>query len=239
MEKIRLEVVVLKKTQTIFVVLALSSVFLLSFLIGRATALRDNAEGTKKDETYTGTIPLPESFINSVDKKEPADVSASTSAKVKEEKDANSAKQKQKKEPSLEDNPPTRMLFPCGNSVLKPYSESAIYSETMKDWRAHKGIDFAAEKGTPVHASWEGTVTKVEKSKIWGYTVEITHSGGVCTVYKNLNRKIEVKEGQAVKKNQVIGTVGKSASVESHEPPHLHFEIKQDGTVINPESYVY
>lgn len=227
----------MRKTQTIFVVLALASVFLLSFLIGRATALRDSAEGMKDDGIYTGTIPLPESFIKDKKHENPADTPASAGAKVAEEKES---KEKDTKEKEAKKNePPTRMLFPCGNTVIKAYSETAVYSKTMDDWRSHKGIDYAAEEGTAVCAVWDGKVSKVEKNKIWGYTVEIKHSGNVYSIYKNLNRKIEVKEGQAVTKNQILGTVGSSASVESHDPPHLHFEMRQDGVTINPESYIY
>jgi murein DD-endopeptidase MepM/ murein hydrolase activator NlpD len=82
-------------------------------------------------------------------------------------------------------------------------------------------------------------VAKVYKDKLWGYTVEIAHSESIRSVYKNLQKKTLVKEGEEVKKGQAIGTVGKSAAVESREKAHLHFEIWQDGIAINPISYVY
>ena len=109
----------------------------------------------------------------------------------------------------------------------------------MGDWRAHTGIDYAAEKGSEVQSVWDGVVTRAYKDKLWGNCVEITHSEDLKSVYKNLASKIPVKKGDKVKKGQTVGKVGKSAAVESRETTHLHFEIWQGGVAIHPESYVY
>ena len=123
--------------------------------------------------------------------------------------------------------------------MQKPYSQMAIYSETMGDWRAHTGIDYSADIGTDVKAVQKGKVSRVYEDKLWGYTVEISHSAGVKSVYKNLDENIEVSNGQSVTAGQVVGYVGNSADIESLEEPHLHFEMYSEGITVNPESYIY
>lgn len=211
----------MKKMQTFFIVIAVVSVFLLSFLIGRASALRNNS-GAEELKIYTGTVPMP--------KNEQED--APVAAKALVEKDTTDDK-KEKSEKI------TRMLFPCGDVVLNKYSQSAVYSKTMEDWRSHTGIDYAAEDGDDVCAAWDGKVIKVYKDKLWGYTVEIEHENNLVTKYKNLKKKTDVKKGDKVKAGQIIAKVGKSASVESKESAHLHFELWQEDVVINPEAYLY
>lgn len=212
----------MKKMQTFFIVMAVISVFLLSFLIGRASALRNNNRAEEL-KIYTGTVPRP---------KDAEEESAPAAAKAQVEKDTSSSKKEETKKI-------TRMLFPCGNVVLNKYSQSAVYSKTMEDWRAHTGIDYAAEDGDDVCAAWDGKVTKVYKDKLWGYCIEIEHKSNLISKYKNLKKKTDVKKGDKVKAGQIIAKVGKSASVESKESAHLHFEVWQDDVVINPEAYLY
>ncbi len=222
----------MKNARALLVAAIVVSVFLLSFLIGRATALRDKEENAAENKIYMGTVTIPK-------KEEEEELApAAAGAKVQEESSREETTESSKKEPQAE-NVPTRLPFPCGETVLKGYSETAVYSETMGDWRAHTGIDYAAEKGSEVQSVWDGKVTRVYKDKLWGHCVEIEHSTDLKSVYKNLASKIPVKKGDEVKKGQIIGQVGKSAGVESRDTSHLHFEIWQDGVAINPESYVY
>ncbi len=218
----------MKKIQGLFFLIGAICVFLLSFFIGRATALRDN-DTQKLESIYSGAIPFPNNFASQAI----IDEEASAKAKVLDDSDVlKETKEEKKSEPS-------RLSYPCTTTVLKDYSEAAVYSETMKDWRAHLGIDYAAEVGTNVKSAWEGTVTKVYKDKLYGYTVEISHSDSLVGIYSNLNKNIKVKKGEKVKKSQIIGSVGKSAPIESKEEAHLHFELKLNGITINPISYVY
>jgi len=206
------------------------SVFLLSFLAGRATALRDREKKERRNEIYTGTVTI---------KKEESAPAGAAAKKVP--KDTETVTEKSNPEPTkkVSEAPPDRMLFPCGQAVLNGYSQSAVYSKTMGDWRAHTGIDYAADEGSGVVSVWDGKVTKVYKDKLWGYTVEILHQGNIYSVYRNLAKKTEVKEGDLVKKGQVIGKTGDSAAVEKREEPHLHFELWTGGETINPEAYIY
>jgi murein DD-endopeptidase MepM/ murein hydrolase activator NlpD len=224
----------MKRTQLSIVLAIVVSVFLLSFLIGRATALRDKEQESKRNEIYTGTIFIPK-------QEEPLVPAGAAVQKV--EKDVISDENKpqiEKTEKKEENNqPPERMLFPCGQAVLNGYSQTAVYSKTMDDWRAHTGIDYAAKEGETVVSVWDGVVSKVYKDILWGYTIEIKHQGNIFSVYKNLKKKVSVKEGDKVKKGQAIAQVGSSAAVEKREEPHLHFELWTDGETINPESYIY
>ena len=130
------------------------------------------------------------------------------------------------------------MNFPAEKNIVNDYSQSAIYSKTMGDWRAHTGIDYSAEKGTEVKSTWDGVVSKTYKDSLWGYTVEITHDGNITSVYKNLDEKIYVKKGDSVKSGQAIGNVGDSAAVEKRDEPHLHFEILKNSESLNPAQYI-
>ncbi len=98
----------------------------------------------------------------------------------------------------------------------------------------HKGIDFTAPKGTPIIATGNGTIIKVEK-RLFGYgkNVVIDHGFGYTTLYAHM-KDIEVKKGERVTKGQVIGTVG---STGTSTAPHLHYEVRINGKAVNPIDY--
>lgn len=224
----------MKRTQMSIILAIVVSVFLLSFLIGRATALKDKEEQAKRNEIYAGSVFIPKD-------EEPLAPAGAAAQHVEEIETVTEKNKPQPEKPAdtKDEQPPERMLFPCGQAVLNGYSQTAVYSKTMDDWRAHTGIDYAAEEGADVVSAWDGTVHKVYKDKLWGYTVEILHPGDLYSVYRNLQKSIAVKEGDKVKKGQAIGKVGSSAAVEKREEAHLHFELWTGGETINPESYIY
>lgn len=98
----------------------------------------------------------------------------------------------------------------------------------------HGGIDFAASTGTPIYAAQAGTVTTSVYSSSAGNYVVINHGNGMQTVYMHMNARY-VAEGQQVAKGQNIGAVG-STGVSTG--PHLHFEVKVNGSKVNPASYL-
>lgn len=150
----------------------------------------------------------------------------------------------QEKEPSASETPaaapapetPVTRTFalPVGGEVLLSYSGGElIRSETLGDWRTHNGVDLKAETGTNVAAAADGTVLSVSADPMWGTTVEIDHGTGLVSKSCGLSQNVTVREGDAVKKGQVIGEIGTAAS-ESLLPAHLHFEMKQDGRYVDP-----
>lgn len=94
----------------------------------------------------------------------------------------------------------------------------------------HKGIDIGANTGTPIYASMEGIVTKVSSYGDYGKHLEITNRD-VVTLYAHCS-EITVSEGQYISQAQEIAKVGSTGRATG---PHLHFEIKRDGRVINPD----
>ncbi len=133
------------------------------------------------------------------------------------------------------------MLLPVtGGNVLKGYaSDSLVYSQTLDHWCTHTALDIAAPSGTLVLSAQDGVISKVSEDALMGLTVTITHDSGLETVYSSLESVTEnVKEGSSVLKGQAIGTVGNSASSESSDGAHLHFEVKKDGKNVNPQNYL-
>ena len=194
--------------------------FIVCFAIGRATAIKEGKANSKNNEEQISETSLPNEKVIKFDNQENINIG------IEEKKES-------------EEKPPERMLFPCGEEILKDYSQDALYSKTMDDWRAHTGIDYKAKQYADVKACWNGQVVDIYNDKLWGYTIEIIHSGNITSVYRNLDNNISVKVGESVKSGQVLGKVGKSAAVESKDDFHLHFEIWVDGEPINPGSYVY
>lgn len=96
----------------------------------------------------------------------------------------------------------------------------------------HEGLDVAAEPGAPVVAAAAGTVSRVwSDSATGGLAVEIDHGGGWSSRYLHL-REAYVAAGDPVLAGDVIASVGESGH---GDRPHLHFEIRRDGSPVDPE----
>ena len=99
--------------------------------------------------------------------------------------------------------------------------------------RLHRGVDFAAKKGTPVYASGDGEVERVVRSAGGlGNHIRIRHASGFSTVYGHLSKiAAGLRVGQKVRQGQVIGQVG---STGLSTGPHLHYEVWRNGAAIDP-----
>ena len=100
--------------------------------------------------------------------------------------------------------------------------------------RAHKGIDLAAPTGTPVYATGDGLVEMAKYYSSYGNYVQIGHGNDLETRYAHLSR-IVARDGQMVKKGDLIGYVG---STGRSTGPHLHYEVRIDGQAVNPIPYM-
>lgn len=99
--------------------------------------------------------------------------------------------------------------------------------------KPHNGVDFSYEEGTPVMASAFGAVLFCGKDKSYGNVVRISHGNGFETLYAHLG-SFSVRKGQSVKKGEVIGKLGNTGRSIG---PHLHYEIRLNGSPVNPEDY--
>jgi murein DD-endopeptidase MepM/ murein hydrolase activator NlpD len=99
----------------------------------------------------------------------------------------------------------------------------------------HKGIDLSAPTGTPVHVTADGVVVVAEPvSGGYGRLIVVDHGGGVQTYYAHLS-KISVHTGQEVHRGELVGAVGSTGRTTA---PHLHYEVRVDGTPRNPIRYL-
>jgi len=129
-------------------------------------------------------------------------------------------------------------IQPVRNSELKRriggfgWRIDPIYRTRMM----HAGVDFTADRGTEVYATGDGVVELVE-SKRWGYgkSIIINHGFGYKTRYAHLS-KFEVKQGQKVKRGELIGLIG---STGKSTGPHLHYEVIKNGEKVNPIGYFH
>lgn len=105
----------------------------------------------------------------------------------------------------------------------------------LKINKFHKGMDFTAPIGTPIYASGNGRVIKAERSSTYGNVVYISHGYGYKTIYAHMS-KIKIKNGQQVKRGDLIGFVGNTGLSVS---AHLHYEIHKNGVALNPINFYY
>ena len=124
--------------------------------------------------------------------------------------------------------------LPLLSEVDKPFSGGdMVQSKTMGDWRVHNGVDFRGTVGDQVRAVNNGVVKAVYDDVLWGTVVEIDHGDGLVARYCGLGKGSTAAVGDKVKINDRIGNLG-SVPVESADEVHLHFEMRQDGTAVDP-----
>lgn len=125
-----------------------------------------------------------------------------------------------------------------GTTGIEEYSDTLKYNPTLKRYEAHKATDFFAEEGAPVYAVYDGVIKSVETTLLTGTTVIIDHGDGLCTVYNSLADGECVFEGQTVKQGAKIGEVSVTNRQEAAEGAHLHFQVTENGNIINPDKYL-
>lgn len=99
----------------------------------------------------------------------------------------------------------------------------------------HKGLDIAAPNGTSIYASAGGTVEFSGYKGSLGKLVIINHGNGVKTYYAHCS-SLKVSTGQKVEAGTNVAAVGKSGTATGY---HLHFEVRVNGTSVNPQNYIY
>jgi len=99
--------------------------------------------------------------------------------------------------------------------------------------RAHRGVDYAAASGTPIHAAGDGKITFRGWQNGYGNVVILQHGGHYSTLYGHMSRFASIRDGQRVSQGQTIGYVGATGMATG---PHLHYEFRIDGTHRDPLS---
>lgn len=130
-------------------------------------------------------------------------------------------------------------VLPVNGTVQRDYSVTALaYDETMRDWRTHDGLDFAAEAGEKVYAVTSGTVTEVFFDDRYGTTVTIDHGNGLVCCYAGLQEIPTVYVGDTVHAGDTIGAVGLTNHCESAQGAHLHLSATQNGQSVSPMEFL-
>jgi len=117
-------------------------------------------------------------------------------------------------------------IWPVNGPVVSPFG--------MRWGRLHAGIDIAVPAGTPVRASKSGTVAIAGWVGGYGNYTCINHGGGIATCYAHQS-SIGVSVGQSVKQGQVIGSSGCTGHCFG---PHVHFEVRINGSPVDPMGYL-
>jgi peptidoglycan DL-endopeptidase CwlO len=118
------------------------------------------------------------------------------------------------------------LIWPVNGPVVSPFG--------MRWGRMHTGIDIGVPYGTPIHAAAAGRVVYSGWMDGYGNLVAIDHGRGLSTAYAHQSRII-VSLGQTVAQGQVIGYVGCTGHCFG---PHLHFEVRVNGTPVDPLGYL-
>lgn len=154
-------------------------------------------------------------------------------------KETNASSTANKQEEKQEEVADPEFVKPVEGEVTKKFTnENLAYSETLKEWTTHYGVDILAAKTSMVKAAAGGTVTAIKNDPRYGMTVIIEHANGFETRYSNLLTSEFVVVGEKVEQGQSIGTVGNSAMFEVADESHLHFELLKNSEALDPELYL-
>lgn len=155
----------------------------------------------------------------------------------------------------LKDNPETiEVQKEVTNTIVKPYTDESVsiskyfYSKEDEETRQQQslikyesiympntGILYSSDKEFNVIAVLDGKVSSIKEDEILGNIIEIEHSNNIVTIYQSV-KNVTVKIGDKVKQGDVLALSGPN-KLENEKDNCLHFEVYQEGNLINPESF--
>lgn len=121
---------------------------------------------------------------------------------------------------------------------VNDYSDSMVFNQTLKRYSSHKAIDFYAEDGSSVYAVYDGKVESVDNTLLNGITITIDHGDGLKSVYNSVKDADKVYIGKVVKMGDIIGEVSTTNRTEYKDGAHLHFEVIENGQIVDPSKYL-
>jgi len=133
-------------------------------------------------------------------------------------------------------------IQPISNSDLKRMASGFGWRTDpfTKKRKRHWGMDFSAERGSPIYATGDGKISRADnRAAGFGNHIRIDHGFGYVSIYAHLDlvqEKFSVRKGDKVKRGDIIGYVGSSGRSVA---PHLHYEITKDGKKLNPINFYY
>ncbi|MBN2663922.1 MAG: M23 family metallopeptidase [Bacteroidales bacterium] len=174
-------------------------------------------------------------IINGVDISQYAysDTSMMSSLLTEQQKDSILEELIKRDQENLEDIRQNDIVDIDNANFYKPLS--GVVSNDFKPANGHNGIDIVAPENDPVVATLSGTVVLATWSLNTGYVIQIQHANNIISVYKH-NGELLKKEGDRVNAGEPIALVGNTG--EHTTGPHLHFEIWQNGSPVNPTNFI-
>lgn len=207
-------------------VLAIAVISFLSYRSAQDSIANDRIENevTEKTDTVDSNV---ENITEQPTVQPETDVAKDPAVETK--------KTEKETEPLPKESTSVKYIMPVKGEVSVGFSlKTPVYSQTLKDWRVHDGIDIAADIGSVVVAAGDGAVERVYKDDLFGMVVVIKHTDGKKTVYSNLEDNIELEEGQIINSGDTVGKIGQTAICEISDGPHLHFEMFDGKNKIDP-----
>lgn len=147
----------------------------------------------------------------------------------------------------IDDNNRSEYFTPSGNSVRKAFLRAPVdFTRISSNFnprrrhpilnriRAHRGVDYAAPRGTPIKASGDGKVIYRSNKAGYGRTVILQHGGNITTLYAHMSGyAAKARIGSRVTQGQIIGYVGMTGLATAN---HLHYEYRLNGVHRNPRT---
>ena len=122
----------------------------------------------------------------------------------------------------------SKFISPLSTKITSSFGKARVYNGSLKGY--HSGTDFRAKIGTELIACNDGKIVLAKNRFYSGGSVIIDHGQGVYTCYYHMSR-FNVKEGDVVKKSQLLGLSGDTGRVTG---PHLHFSARVGGIQVDP-----
>jgi len=125
-----------------------------------------------------------------------------------------------------------------GNIIVDYTMDTLVWHMTLGHYRVNPSIRIGGEADANVLAAYDGVVEKVYYDILDGNVITIRHSEDLVTTYGSLKDLPEIAIGATVKKGDILGKIGTSASAEFKEGAHVTFKVYEKGSIISPYTYL-